>query len=51
MEGLTPKSHAEAVAVFRHGVLGALTQAQLEKGQLRAALLSLSQQRFRSPGA
>lgn len=51
MEGLTPKSHAEAVAVFRHGVLGALTQAQLEKGQLRTALLALSQQRFRPPGA
>jgi putative transposase len=51
MESLTPKSHAEAVAVFRHGVLGALTQARLEKGQLRAALQALSQQRFLPPGA
>jgi putative transposase len=49
MESLTPSSHAEAVALFRHGVLGALTQAQLERGQLRAALAGLSSQRFRPP--
>ena len=51
MEELKPKSHAEAVAVFRHGVIGALTQAELERGALRAALAELSQQRFRLPGA
>lgn len=44
MESLTPSSHAEAVAHFRHGVL---TQAQLERGHLRAALADLSTQRFR----
>jgi transposase InsO family protein len=51
MDALTPKSHAEAVAVFRHGVIGALTQAHLDRGQLRAALAALSQQRFRPPRA
>jgi transposase InsO family protein len=49
MDSLTPTSHAEAVALFRHGVLGALTQAQLERGQLRAALAGLATQRFRPP--
>lgn len=49
MDSLTPTSHAEAVALFRHGILGALTQAQLERGQLRAALAGLSTQRFRPP--
>lgn len=51
MEGLSPKSHQEEVAVFRHGILGALTQAQLDRGQLREALASLAQQRLRPPGA
>src|SRR5439155_5749023 len=49
MESLTPKSHAEAVAVFRHGVIGALTQAQMDRGQLAAALEQLTKQRFRPP--
>jgi transposase InsO family protein len=51
MDELKPKSHQEAVAVFRHGVIGALTQAQLDKGQLLAALKQLTTQRFRPPGA
>lgn len=51
MEELKPKSHQEAVAVFRHGVIGALTQAQLTRGQLWAALKQLAQQKFRPPGA
>ena len=50
-EELKPRSHAEAVAVFRHGIIGALTQAELDKGQLRAALLELSTQRFVAPKA
>ena len=49
MDSLTPSSHAEAVALFRHGILGALTQAQLERGQLQAALAGLATQRFRPP--
>lgn len=46
---LTPKSHAEAVGVFRHGVIGALTQAQMDRGQLRAALKELATKRFSPP--
>ena len=48
---LKPRSHQEAVAVFRHGVIGALTQAELEAGALHAALTALSQQRFVPPKA
>ena len=51
MHALTPKTHQEAVAVFRHGVIGALTQAQMDRGQLSAALRQLAKQRFRPPGA
>jgi transposase InsO family protein len=50
-DGLKPKSHQEAVAMFRHGIIGALTQAQLESGQLRAALTKLATQRFVPPRA
>lgn len=46
MDELKPKTHQEAVAVFRHGLIGALTQAQMDRGQLHAALEKLSQQRF-----
>jgi transposase InsO family protein len=51
MDPLTPKTRQEAVAVFRHGVIGALTQAQMDRGQLQAALRQLSRQRFRPPAA
>jgi putative transposase len=51
MESLTPKSHAEAVAVFRHGVIGALTQCQMDRGQLAAAFTVLAEQRFVPPRA
>jgi putative transposase len=51
MKELSPSTPAEAVAVFRHGVIGSLTQAQLERGQLQKALEQLSGQRFRPPGA
>lgn len=49
MDSLTPKSHAEAVAIFRHGIIGALTQAQMDRGQLADALKALSKQHFRPP--
>jgi putative transposase len=51
MDELKPKTHQEAVAVFRHGVIGALTQAQLTRGQLWTALKQLAAQKFRPPGA
>lgn len=51
METLTPKDHAEEVALFRSEVVGALTRLDLPRGELAARLESLSQQRFRPPGA
>ena len=48
-EGLKPRNHQEAVAVFRHGIIGALTQAQLDAGQLSEALKALATQRFVPP--
>ena len=50
-EQLSPKTHAEAVAVFRHGVIGALTQAEMDRGQLAEALKDLSTKRFVPPRA
>ena len=49
MEALVPKTHAEAVALFRHGIIGSLTQAQLDRGQLAKALEDLSKQKFVPP--
>lgn len=49
MDSLTPTSHAEAVALFRYGLIGALTEAQMDKGQLLAALKALSKKHFRPP--
>jgi transposase InsO family protein len=51
MDKLSPQSHQEAVAVFRHGIIGALTQAELGRGQLREAMEKLSAQKFRPPRA
>jgi putative transposase len=51
MDSLTPASHAEAVAVFRHGIIGSLTQAQHEPGQLIVELTALSKKHFRPPNS
>lgn len=51
MDGLTPKDHAETVAVFRSEVIGSLCRRELGHGDLRAELVALSQQRLRVPGA
>jgi transposase InsO family protein len=51
MDALEPRDHAEAVAVFRSEVIGALRRRDLGHGDLRAELVALSQQRFRTPGA
>jgi transposase InsO family protein len=50
-EQLPPRTHAEAVALFRHGVIGALAQAEMDRGQLAAALEELSKKRFVPPRA
>jgi putative transposase len=51
MDALEPRDHAEAVAVFRSEVIGSLRRRDLGHGDLRAELVALSQQRFRTPGA
>jgi putative transposase len=48
---LTPKDHAEAVAVFRSQLIGALAQRALDHGELHAELVRLSEQAFRPPGS
>lgn len=47
---IAPKDHAEAVAIFRSEIVGALTRKDLDRGELRAAFRALSQERFRPPG-
>ena len=47
---LAPKDHAEAVAIFRSEIVGALTRKELDHGELRAAFRALSEERFRPPG-
>lgn len=52
MDDLTPKNHGEAVAVFRHGLIGELAvRADLDHGARIEALRRLSQQRVRPPGS
>jgi putative transposase len=51
MSTLTPKDHAEAVALFRSEIIGALTRRELDRGELAQALAELSEQRFRPPNA
>jgi len=51
MDILEPKDHGEAVALFRSEVVGVLTRLDLPRGELAARLKTLSEQRFRPPGA
>jgi putative transposase len=51
MKDLSPKDHAEAVALFRSEIVGALTRRELDRGELADALAELGKQRFRPPGA
>lgn len=51
MSELRPKDHAEAVALFRSEIIGALTRRELDRGELRQELQLLSKRRFRPPGA
>jgi putative transposase len=51
MDELTPKDPAEAVALYRAQIVGPLVRRELERGDLRAALLELTTQRFRPPRA
>jgi transposase InsO family protein len=51
MDEIKPKDHGEAIALFRSEIIGALCRRDLDRGELRAELVKLSQQRFRRPGA
>jgi transposase InsO family protein len=51
MDRLAPRDPAEAVAIFRAEIIGALTRREWTRGALGAALATLSQQRWRPPGA
>lgn len=48
---LRPRDHAEAVALFRAEVIGALSRRDLDRGELAAAFRALNHQRFRLPGS
>ena len=49
-DSLVPRDHAEAVALFRAQVIGALTRRDLDHGQLAAELRQLAERRYRPPG-
>ncbi len=51
MDPLTPKSHGEEVAVFRHGLIGAIALRSLTHGERIALLRGISEQRVRPPGS
>lgn len=50
MSMLVPRDHAEAVALFRAGVIGALARSELSRGELAAEIRKLADRRWRSPG-
>lgn len=49
MTTLVPQDHAEAIALFRSEIVGALTRRELDRGELAQALAELSEKRFRPP--
>ena len=52
MDTLTPRDHAEEVALFRAQIIGpVVARGSLARGELRAALKALSRTAFRPPGA
>lgn len=51
MKDLTPKDHAEAVATFRHAVIGPLCARELSHGELAELLREIANTRVRPPGS
>jgi putative transposase len=51
MKDLTPRDHAEAVATFRHALVGSLCARELTRGELAEALRELAHTRVRPPGS
>jgi transposase InsO family protein len=48
-DSLRPRDHAEAIALFRAEVIGALAHREFLRGELAAALRELTKVRFRAP--
>jgi len=48
---LAPTDHAEAVAIFRAEIIGALTRRELSAGELREELEELASKRWRPPAS
>lgn len=48
-DSLVPRDHAEAVALFRAQVIGALTRRELDRGELAAELRKLAECKYRPP--
>ena len=48
-DSLVPRDHAEAVALFRAQVIGALTRRELDRGELAAELRKLAEGKYRPP--
>ncbi len=49
-DSLVPRDHAEAVALFRAQIIGALTRRELGRGELAAELRTLAKRTYRPPG-
>jgi len=50
VHSLVPRDHAEAVALFRATVIGALARCELDHGELAVELRKLAKRKFRMPG-
>lgn len=50
MPALVPRDHAEAVALFRAEIIGALARSELSYGELAVEIRKLADRKFRPPG-
>ncbi|MGE5185514.1 MAG: DDE-type integrase/transposase/recombinase [Acidobacteriota bacterium] len=50
MPSLVPRDHAEAVALFRAEIIGALARSELSHGELAKQIRKLAERKYRSPG-
>lgn len=50
-ESLSPRDHAERVALFRAELIGAVSRRALSRGELAAALRALAAERYLPPGS
>lgn len=48
---LVPRDHAEAVALFRASIVGAVVQRELSRGELAVALRAIAACKYRPPGS